>query len=153
MHLFSWNEKLQFIWNLEIEKRKKDKKFILDTHDYIKVIVHLFWKIMDFLFYRISLRSSEDMGKNSMWTMPVTILGVIYSVFFSIFLDSLSESNWCYIVHWKNRLIPEVFFVSKFHIKFNSIYWCINHDVCAWDTFYFWFYNFLYILKKRVDTN
>ena len=98
-------------------KKKKDTKLILDTCDYIKVIVHLFWKIMDFLFYRISLRSSEDMGKNSMWTMPVTILGVIYSVF-SISEESLSESNWCYILLWKKLS----FFVSKFHIAFNCIH-------------------------------
>ena len=70
----------------KLKKEKKDKKFILDTCDYIKVIVHLFWKIMDFLFYRISLRSSEDMGKNSMLTMPVTILGVIDCLFIGISL-------------------------------------------------------------------
>ena len=108
----------------KLKKRKKDTKLILDTCDYIKVIVHLFWKIMDFLFYRISLRSSEDMGKNSMWTMPVTILGVIYSVF-SISLESFSESNCCYILLWNkspSANISKVLFVSKFHIAFNCIH-------------------------------
>ena len=46
---------------------------------------------MDFLFYRISLRSSEDMGKNSMLTMPVTILGVIDSLFIGISLNQNTQ--------------------------------------------------------------
>ena len=69
----------------------------MDTHDYIKVIVHLFWKIMYFLFYRISLRCAEDMGKSSMLAMPVTILGVIVFTLIKSILKNYFNLYWCYI--------------------------------------------------------
>ena len=57
------------------EFKQKEKK-IFWVHDNIKVTVHLFRKIMYFIFYKMSMRYNE-MDENNMPAMCNVLLGVL----------------------------------------------------------------------------